>query len=459
MRGPTEAIENTESSSGFTDRVRLALAKVVQSEAFAASPRLQQFLTFIVEEALSGHGDRIRGKAIAVEVYGRRLDGDDGASGLNLVRVEARRLRRLLAEYYEGEGAEEDIRIQVPAGGYRPKLTEGHAPPPQPETTPSEIAVEDAPGARKWRGVGVAVVLLLVAAVAGVSFLSRPAGTPSDGFGPTVETAARDLPVPRLQAVNLTDQARGMLFPAFELKRQALALQLFRHAIELDPTYSGGYAGAAQTLATLAILTPDPGVREERLSQAEAYATRAMETARADGWANASSAWVQAAAGNRDAAMGLARTAIDLSPADGHVLDVVGMVSLVSGAPELAAEVSDPKRERTGEGRFGARNIWGVSQYVLGNYRESVDAFSGAAAAGDPVSPPSLVFQAAAHDKLGETEEARRLVVELRETWPDFPAQFLISQTLASNPDVGDDILEVLSRHGFRAEPSPLGGN
>jgi TolB-like protein len=53
-----------------------------------------------------------------MEVFGRPADYDAGADPV--VRVEARRLRRKLAEYYAGDGSEDPIEICLPKGGYLP---------------------------------------------------------------------------------------------------------------------------------------------------------------------------------------------------------------------------------------------------------------------------------------------------------------------------------------------------
>ena len=76
------------------EEVRHALERVLASEGFVGSPRLQAFLAYIVEQELDGLGDAIKGKLIATDVYRKVLDENGGA--LNLVSVEARRLRRAL---------------------------------------------------------------------------------------------------------------------------------------------------------------------------------------------------------------------------------------------------------------------------------------------------------------------------------------------------------------------------
>ena len=47
-----------------------------------------------------------------------------------------------------------------------------------------------------------------------------------------------------------------MIFPIFDRPRQLLVLSVFERVIDMDPAYFGGYAGAAQTLATLSVISP-----------------------------------------------------------------------------------------------------------------------------------------------------------------------------------------------------------
>ena len=88
------------------------------SKVFESAGRAREFLRFIVEESLAGRGDRLKGYSIAVHVFERPADFD--AQSDPLVRVEAGRLRRRLAEYYQGQGRDDAVRIELPRGGYTP---------------------------------------------------------------------------------------------------------------------------------------------------------------------------------------------------------------------------------------------------------------------------------------------------------------------------------------------------
>lgn len=120
--------------------VSAQLLRVLESNTFADSPRLQQFLTYVVNETLAGRAGRIKGYTIAHDVFQR--DDPEDAQVSAIVRVEAGRLRRHLDDYYAQEGTADNVRIAVPKGGYVPTFERNAGgrepnPRPAPEQTPS----------------------------------------------------------------------------------------------------------------------------------------------------------------------------------------------------------------------------------------------------------------------------------------------------------------------------------
>ncbi|MCR6499851.1 hypothetical protein MUO32_12455 [Shinella sp. CPCC 101442] len=103
------------------DLVRRALHVVIASETFARSERLRSFLSYIVENELSGKAAQLKGYSIGIDVFGRPPGFDAGNDPL--VRVQAGKLRKLLDQYYETEGAAEQLRIRVPLGSYVPEYS------------------------------------------------------------------------------------------------------------------------------------------------------------------------------------------------------------------------------------------------------------------------------------------------------------------------------------------------
>mgnify|MGYP003636831063 FL=1 len=118
--------------------VRAQLARLMGSPAFEANDRRRKFLSYVVEETLAGRDDRLKGFTIGQAVFGRGDDFDAQADPV--VRLEARRLRRDLDGYYAGAGAQDEVRISIPKGGYVPQFTFYHVAPPPPE--PDDVAPE-----------------------------------------------------------------------------------------------------------------------------------------------------------------------------------------------------------------------------------------------------------------------------------------------------------------------------
>ena len=109
------------------DDIRTELARITGGVPFAHSPQLASFLRFVVEVALDGRGDRLKGYTIGVEALGRSADFDPQLDPI--VRVEACRLRRALAHYYGAEGARDLVVIDLPLGRYVPKFRWSTPPP------------------------------------------------------------------------------------------------------------------------------------------------------------------------------------------------------------------------------------------------------------------------------------------------------------------------------------------
>src|SRR6185369_5506960 len=91
--------------------VRSQLERIMSSEAFKTAKRQSGFLRYVVEEALAGRSEAIKEYTIGVEVFGRGESFDPRIS--NLVRVEAQRLRTKLARYYETEGRDDALGIEL----------------------------------------------------------------------------------------------------------------------------------------------------------------------------------------------------------------------------------------------------------------------------------------------------------------------------------------------------------
>ncbi len=163
-----------------------ALARVLSSPEFAAATRLAAFLKYVVTESLQGRAAGLKGYTIAIDVFERPADFDQ--SNDPIVRVEASRLRRALAQYYQGSGAADPVVIELPRGGYVPAFRRktGVAAPPDAETEDVAPEAPPAPPALPalpqeiYRGQGrfrLLIVLTLAVVLAALAYLVWVAAT------------------------------------------------------------------------------------------------------------------------------------------------------------------------------------------------------------------------------------------------------------------------------------------
>jgi TolB-like protein len=157
------------------ERVREALARILESAKFDASPRSRRFLAYVVEETLAGRADRIKAFSIATDVFGRGADFDAHADPI--VRLEAVRLRRALEHYYESDGSADPVVISIPKGGYVPAFE-----PRQPEPA----APPEAPRRRAWGHATLITVLCVVVVASGALFALGWSPWPIDRSAPAV---------------------------------------------------------------------------------------------------------------------------------------------------------------------------------------------------------------------------------------------------------------------------------
>ncbi len=166
------------SQSVELDEQRAELRSVLESAPFARAPKLAHLLSYLCEKLFSGHAAQIKEYSIGVEVFGRGESFDQNSD--SIVRVEANRLRKRLADYYSTEGLSHRLRITIPVGQYIPEFELAPAPPSPgtafapgstaPGTTPQAVLSHPefpaaAPVQRPFRIPGPRLRLLIPAAL------------------------------------------------------------------------------------------------------------------------------------------------------------------------------------------------------------------------------------------------------------------------------------------------------
>jgi TolB-like protein len=139
------------------DEIRDLMRKIVASPSFFRSARMQRFLYFVVEGTFVGKSRResLKEGVIAIAVFDRDPAYDPKSDPV--VRVEARRLRAKLEQYYDGPGKEEAIRIDIPKGSYVPILRR------QGQTA---VAIKKVSGTQVRQSVGLALIASVLVTVA-----------------------------------------------------------------------------------------------------------------------------------------------------------------------------------------------------------------------------------------------------------------------------------------------------
>ena len=112
--------ENAEIETS-EDEILRQLERIFDDAEFEASTRRRKMLAFVVSETLAGRENRLKATTIAMEVFGRGADFDQQSDPI--VRLEARKLRRDLDNYYAGQGLNDPLRISIPKGHYIPKFS------------------------------------------------------------------------------------------------------------------------------------------------------------------------------------------------------------------------------------------------------------------------------------------------------------------------------------------------
>ncbi len=125
------------------EEMRRALDRVLNSKHFVHAPMKQKFLRLTCDFHLNGRGAELNEYLIGREVF----DRDDSYNPATdpIVRVGAHGVREKLALYYQREGADDEIRIEIPVGSYEPVFIRAN------QAQPSEAAPVLSADAETWK--------------------------------------------------------------------------------------------------------------------------------------------------------------------------------------------------------------------------------------------------------------------------------------------------------------------
>lgn len=106
------------------EAVYAQLGSILTSSVFRNSKRYASVLKYIVERTIEGAGDQLKERTIGVEVFGRPPDYDTSSD--HAVRSAASEIRKRLAQYYQAEADNPELRIELQPGSYVPQFRWAH---------------------------------------------------------------------------------------------------------------------------------------------------------------------------------------------------------------------------------------------------------------------------------------------------------------------------------------------
>jgi hypothetical protein len=171
MDAITKVIEIAPHAEGIKAHAR----QITESVTFKGSRRSQQFLQFVVDNALAGHFDELKERTLGNKLFGREPSYNTADDAI--VRVTACDVRKRLTQFYSDFGTHAEFRIELPLGSYipefqilprilsetpalpRPTLTAVETPPLNPVVDEAKPAHPDTPPLR-WMVYGLAVLIV-----------------------------------------------------------------------------------------------------------------------------------------------------------------------------------------------------------------------------------------------------------------------------------------------------------
>jgi hypothetical protein len=115
------------------ESIRAQVARIVQNRNLKLSEGQGRLLSYLAEKSISGEADDLKEYVVGVDAFGKPPSYDPRQE--SVVRTQVARLRQKLADYYNTEGANDPILVDLPKGGFKMNFEER---PPAPEARPAE---------------------------------------------------------------------------------------------------------------------------------------------------------------------------------------------------------------------------------------------------------------------------------------------------------------------------------
>ena len=187
---PQKSTELTDLSPVDKEAVLRQVERLLASSHFKNSRRYPDLLRFVVKQTLDGNADTLKERTLGIEVFGREPGFD--TSGDSIVRVAAAEVRKRIAQYYQEEGRENELRIDLPSGSYvarfrrPPEVSPPGAIVPDPSEPVSTHKTANAAETKgvffPWTKLTIAAAALLLMAIGALIAVPRRSDAGMDRF-------------------------------------------------------------------------------------------------------------------------------------------------------------------------------------------------------------------------------------------------------------------------------------
>jgi TolB-like protein/Tfp pilus assembly protein PilF len=225
------------------------------------------------------------------------------------------------------------------------------------------------------------------------------------------------------------------------------AMQLFQHAIDLDPNYAEAYAALAKS-HYYAVISGWAQFREEELKQAEALALKALAIDPATTRAYNVLAQIQLYRKHYDLALAQVDRALEINPSDAESYRDRGAYLVFAGrAAEGLTWLESALRFDPADGFAAARLC--MAYYLLGRYDEAIDAGVRGLSRNPGRNTQLLTHPmlAATYAELGRQQDAEHERAITARLWPLLDARTFADQF--GTPEARAHIFEGLQKAGF----------
>jgi hypothetical protein len=218
------------------------LQRVLDSQILSKAPKRREFLRYICQRAIEGRSEPVHEREIGLNVYHRAADYDPSED--NIVRVEARNLRKQIDQYFRTDGAREPLVLRIPKGSYAPVFEA------------RRVAAEPAAAAPRPKAafaLSPASLALAIALLAAVTFLSS-----------------------RIVGVLSSDSGAAASIPPHPLWSSLFEQSKETYLVVADSNFASLQTYLGRTLSLEDYLRPGFGLREAG-STLDSEASRAIE--------------------------------------------------------------------------------------------------------------------------------------------------------------------------------------